>query len=243
MIKESAFLGYPEDFHEKFLIYPPKMKDVIGNKKFSQYRQILTFSQEELDDEFLKKQESAPTPFEFLLVNSYHSKEFEAIAKEAFYFFTKQEVTFLYEKKMILIGDVAKELKRIKSVKDLVFIEESEFFELQNKIRESMGEKAIEPPNPNEHPKIRKMKAKARYRDKIKAKQGGGINLLTSMASICCMGIGITPLNIGEISFASLGVLMAIYQQKEKYAIDIASIQAGADSKKVNPKYWIKNLD
>lgn len=243
MTKEATFLGFPEDFQNKFLIYPPKIKEIVSNKSFGQYRQLLTFSQEELDDEFSKKKETAPTPLEFLLSNSYHNKEFEKIAKEAFYFFIHDEVTFIYDKKLILIGDVNKELKRIKNINDLVFLGEDNFFEFQNKIRESLGEKPIEPPNPNEHPKIRKMKAKARYRDRIKAKQGSGINLLTSLASICCMGIGITPLNIGEMSYAAIGILINTYQNKERYEIDIASIQAGADSKKINPKYWIKNLD
>ena len=30
---------------------------------------------------------------------------------------------------------------------------------------------------------------------------------------------------------------------KEKYTIDIESVLAGADSKKVKPEYWVKNLD
>jgi hypothetical protein len=34
-----------------------------------------------------------------------------------------------------------------------------------------------------------------------------------------------------------------MYQQNEEYDIDIRSLLAGADSKKVKPKYWIKNLD
>ena len=242
MSKEKAFLGLPEDFQGKFLIYPPKVNEVVSNK-FFQYKQILTFSQEELDDEFLKKENTAPTPLEYLLSNSYHNKEFEKLAKEAFYLFTRQEVTFLYDNKTILIGNLEKEMKRIKKLGDLVLLNEDNFFEFQNKIRESMGDKPIEPPNPNEHPKIRRMKAKARYRDKIKAKQGGGINLVTSLVSICCMGIGITPLNIGEMSYAAVSFLINTYQGKEKYEIDIASIQAGGNPKKINPKYWIKNLD
>jgi hypothetical protein len=32
-------------------------------------------------------------------------------------------------------------------------------------------------------------------------------------------------------------------QQKEAYDIDIRSLLAGADSKKVKPKYWIRNID
>ena len=250
MSKESVFLGLPETFENKFQIYPPLIKEIVGNSYFGVYRHLLTVSQEELEDEYLKKDKkqnknnfTVPTPLEFLLINSYHDKGFEKIAKNAFKFFIKQEVTFLYEKKMILIGSIEEVIKEVSSIDNLKFLDEKNYFKFQNKIRENLGEKPIEPPNPNEHPKIRRMKALARYRDKIKAKQGSGINLLTSLASICCMGIGITPLNIGEMSYAAISVIMNTYQQKEKYEIDVASLQAGADSKKIKPKYWIKNLD
>jgi hypothetical protein len=56
------------------------------------------------------------------------------------------------------------------------------------------------------------MKAKARYRDRIKAKQGGGITLEDSLTSICCMGIGINPLNIREMSYAAMNKLMSKFQ-------------------------------
>jgi len=91
-------------------------------------------------------------------------------------------------------------------------------------IRECLGEDKIEPPNPDLHPKIRRMKALARYRDKIKAQKGMGISLETTLVSICCMGIGITPLNIGELSYAALPIIMQTYQNKEKYEIDIRSL-------------------
>lgn len=248
MSKEAVFLGLPEDFLGKFKIYPPKVKETAGNSNFGIYRHILTISQEDLEDEFLKKNKNqkdfnVPTPLEFLLINSYHDENFERLAKQAFKFFIKEDVTFFYEKKLILIGNLEETVKSISSLEELRFLEEENFFAFQNKIRESLGDKPIEPPNPNEHPKIKRMKALARYRDRIKAKQGDGINLLTSLASICCMGLGITPLNIGEMSYAAVGILMNTYQQKEKYEIDVASLQAGADSKKIKPKYWIKNLD
>ena len=53
------------------------------------------------------------------------------------------------------------------------------------------------------------------------------------------MGIGITPLNIGEISYAALSSIKDMSQKKEKYEIDVRSLLAGADSKKVKPVYWI----
>jgi hypothetical protein len=72
--------------------------------------------------------------------------------------------------------------------------------------------KPPEPVNPNEDPRIARIKAKARERDRIKAKQGNkdGISLSTSLLAICCMGIGITPLNIGEMSYASIGPIMSM---------------------------------
>ena len=85
----------------------------------------------------------------------------------------------------------------------------------------------------------------AKKSDTFKAKQAAktGITLFSTMASICCMGIGLTPLNIGEISYVSMQAILNQYQMKEKYEIDIDSLLAGADSKKIKPKYWIRNSE
>ena len=115
-------------------------------------------------------------------------------------------------------------------------------------MRISCGAKAVSPPiaeDPNEDPRIRRIKELARYRDRIKQKQSAknGISLETCLTAICCMGIGITPLNIGEMSYAAIGPIMSMMQDKEKYDVDIRSLLAGADSKKIKPKYWIRNSD
>ena len=245
MIKEQAFLAIPSEYKKGIRVYPPKIHDIVSNRFFPTYRHILTVSQEELEDEYTEKNisQKIPTPLEFILINSYHDKAFEKMVKDAFYFFLKEQITISYEQKMILVGNIKEMLAKATSLEDIPYLNEQNFFDFQNEIRASLGEKPIEPPNPDEHPKIKRMKALARLRDRVKAKQGSGINLITTLASICCMGIGITPLNIGEMSYAAIGLLMQTYQEKEKYAIDIASLQAGADSKKINPKYWIRNLE
>lgn len=74
-------------------------------------------------------------------------------------------------------------------------------------------------------------------------KKGGGPTFGTLLAAICCMGIGLSPLNIGEMSYACVRWLIAMEQQREEYDVDIRALLAGADSKKVKPKYWIKNID
>ena len=248
MSKELFFIGAPVQFKTGVKIYPPTLNEVITTLDYNSYIRVLTYSQEEIEDIFVKDKKeltNLPTPIEFLLNNCYHNEEYERICKEAFKFFLKTDVDFLYEKKLILIGKLEDVLKNLQAVTDLVVISEEEFFDFQNLIRMACDQKIVEPPNPNEHPKIKAMKAKARYRDKVKAKQNAknGITLFTTMASICCMGIGLTPLNIGEISYVAMQAVLNQYQNKEKYQIDIDSLLAGADSKKIKPKYWISNLE
>ena len=57
------------------------------------------------------------------------------------------------------------------------------------------------------------------------------------------MGIGLNPLNIGEISYASIQTLISTYQKHEKYEADCRSLMMGADPKKIGFKYWIRNED
>lgn len=245
MIDAKFFLSLPHNFKNKCKVYPPLVKEVAECDEYYLYYKLLTFSQEEIEDEFISKVDDMsqiPTPLEFLLASSYNDKEVEEIAKKAFKFFIKQEVTFIYEKKAILIGKLEDVIVNIKNLDELVFIEENDFFDFQNLIRESVGADPIEPPVPDEDPRVKRIKAKARYRDKIKMKKGGGISLGNIFASICCMGIGITPLNIGEISYSAILDIFKTYQEKEKYELDMKCILAGGDSKKIKPKYWIRNL-
>ena len=250
MSKEAFFLGEPVWFKPGIKVYPPKLRDVAANRFYQVYSRLLTYSQEEVEDEFVESQkemETYPTPLEFLLANCYHSKDYEIRCKEAFSFFIHEDVTFLYEQKIIIIGKLEEVLKSASTLDDLIVIKEEDFFDFQNLIRECIGKKTVEPPNPNEHPRVKEMKRKARYRDKVKAKNAAkskdGVSLFTTLVSICCMGLGITPLNIGEMSYVAVESILRKYQEKEKYDLDIKSLLAGADSKKIKPKYWIRNFE
>lgn len=235
-------LGYPVEFKKLCLIYPPKVKDVVANKNYALYTKFLTISQEEIEDDFVKKNiplDELLTPFEYLLNNAHNSIEFKTLLEQSFYFYIHENVTILPEQKKIIIGDISE----TKQVQDLRILEEQDFFEFQNLIRETQGAPPIEPPNPNEDARVKAIKAKARYRDQIKEKKGLGNKLETLLSSIYCMNYGLNPLNIGELSYAAIPDLIARYQEKEKYETDIKSLLAGADSKKIKPKYWIRNLD
>ena len=146
MIKELFFLNEPVEFKTDIFIYPPSVKDVITNKNFGLYNQILTYSQEEIEDNFMAEGQNLkeyPTPFEFLLNNSYHDKNYEQYAMKAFELFTHQKVSFLYEAKMIVFGEIEDILKNIKTLEELVVLKEEEFFDFQNLVRQSIGSKPV----------------------------------------------------------------------------------------------------
>lgn len=248
MNKELFFLGQPATFKEGILVYPPRVKDVVTNPLFWTFTQILTYSQEEIEDDFMKEKKEVdvyPTPLELLFNNSYHNKKYEEYAKQAFEFFTKQEVSFLYDVKKIVFGNLGEKLKTINSINELVMLGEEDFFDFQNLVRCAIGKKMVDAPDLKEHPKVKEMKRKARYRDRVKAKQAkkDGLTLEACLTSICCMGIGITPLNIGEMSYVAMNNIFSKFQEKEKYELDIDTLLAGGDSKKINPKYWIRNFE
>lgn len=242
MINSTIFIGEPLTFRNKCKIYPPTVRDVVGNPRYGSFLHILTISHEDVADqlkEILQEGQGSPSPFYFLLLNVYQHEEVEQAAAEAFEFFIHEKVTFAPEEGKIIIGN---------STEDIRTLTEGEYFDFQNMIRIASGLKPAKPPepfDPDEDPRIRRIKEKARERDRIKAKQGtkGGISMETTLVAICCMGLGINPLNIGEMSYASIGPLMKMMQEKEKYDIDVRSLLAGADSKKIKPKYWIRNSD
>ena len=201
-------------------------------------------SKEDIADDFYSnpdyKDLVAPTPLEFLFINCNNTDKSKAnifIKKvhDAFYFFTHEKIQLLHDIKTILIGEINQGK----------YITEENYFSFQNLIRESLGRIAIEAPNPDEDPRIQRFKAKQRERDRVKAKQEAksGLDFNNTLSVLCLIGAGITPFNINDLTYAASNMLIRTYQHKDKYETDIRSLQAGADSKKIKPKYWIRNLD
>ena len=250
MIDERIFLGYPIDFKDICQIYPPTVNDVIGNKDFPIYQSLFTMTQEDLNDAYAQDDmvQYIPTPFQYLLMNYYQDNEMREKIHNAFKQFIHEPVTIVPEIEMLLIGKSEDEIDPDVDLDNPRLLTEENFFDFQNQIRLVMGTDMEKPPDPEEEnldPRIKRYKAKVRASERMLAKKKAnrGPTFGTLLAAICCMGIGLSPLNIGEMSYACVHWLIAMEQQKEEYDSDIRALLAGADSKKVKPKYWIKNID
>ena len=249
MIDERVLLGYPLDFKDICQVYPPTVNDVVGNKDFSIYQSLFTMTQEELDKAFLQDEriQQAPTPFQYLLINYYQDEKIRVKIEDAFKQFIHEPVTIVPEIEMLLIGKSEDELDPEVDLDNPRLLTEENFFDFQNYIRLSMGLDEEKPPKKEEQdldPRIKRYKLKIKQSEELLAKKKlkNAPTLGTLLTAICCMGIGLNPLNIGEMSYACIKWLIAMGQQKESYDISIRSLLAGADSKKVKPKYWIQNI-
>ena len=58
MSKEIFFLNEPVLFKTGIKVYPPTVHDVIVNENYGIYSRLLTYSQEEVEDEFLEAEMS-----------------------------------------------------------------------------------------------------------------------------------------------------------------------------------------
>ena len=250
MIDEKILLGFPIDFKDICQIYPPTVNDVVGNKDFGIYQSLFTMTQEELDKAFLQDERvtQVPTPFQYLLINYYQNDELKEKIEDAFKYFVHEPVTIVPEIEMLLIGKSEDELDPDVDLEDPRLLTAENYFDFQNCIRLVMGQEPAKKPDPEDEnldPRIKRYKMKVKQSEELLAKKKAknAPTLGTLLTAICCMGIGLNPLNIGEISYACVHWLIAMEQQKEEYDIDIRALLAGADSKKVKPKYWIKNID
>lgn len=247
MIDPNFFLGYPVPFKDICKVYPPKVKDILNNKDYPVYKKLFLSCQEDIEDEYVEANlsvEDMPTPFEYLFVMMAAESKIKKIVEDGFKFFIGEPVTILQEQQMIIIGELEEVLKNIKSIDQLRIIKKEDYFDFQQLLRRACGEKEVEPYNPDENAKVKYFKAKARLRDRVKAKNSkDGLTFGSTLAAISCMGFNLNPLNIGELSYVAVSVLIRYYQEKNKYEIDIQSLLAGASSKKVKPRNWIRNIE
>lgn len=250
MIDIRTFLGKGILFFSDIYVYPPKLEETY-DKDFNLWMSLLTLSQEDIWDNIIKKEgrelgekvENALTPFETLLVSCYENELLLKKMEEGIKFFTHKTVKILPKLKIILFTEGIEKIKSSELILNQVkTINKDNYFLFQNLVRQAMGKDKVEMPNPNENPVVARIKAKGRERERIKQKNGNksAIPFILILVAICCMGIGFTPLNIGEIPFAAIDPLFKLYQNKEEYLVSVMAATGGLGNSKIKPKYWIR---
>lgn len=256
----KAFLGRPIPFQDICNIYPPLVDDIIDNPNFFSQLNHFTIAQEDIWDgmnqeridedpyaEWERPKEFL-TPFTRLIAAYSTNPTLRLEIVNGFQIFTQHEFIYLSSLKgFLMINDPIKEYLDKNSdlsdldAEDIKIINNDNFLDFQNAIRAGVGQKSKVSPDLNEHPRIARMKALRRIRDAKKG-QYNKIDITTTLSSVCCMGVGITPLNIGKVTYASINRILKAYQQKEDYEQRTLSASVGMlDTKKHKIKHWIRD--
>lgn len=238
-IQQKAFLNLPFAYSTICMIYPLTIKGIVdlGQNNYSNYLSILTIDEFDIMQQ-LKKRNVQINPeqivvFKFLIDSAKQSYPFLLELKNAFRTFIREEVNILFDDYIIVIGNAT----------DKRFLTLENFGMFQNILRVQNKRAVKEDPPKDESPLKKKFRLKAEYRDAIKRNQKSNDpdapDFLALMSSLCCYD-GISPEQIGNYSFLAFREIFERHQLKDKYSIDIKSLLAGADPKKVKPKSWIK---
>ena len=242
-IQSKAFFNYPYAFSSICLIYPLTIGQIMGSVgmlNYSSYLSILTMDEFDIAENAKRKgitiDPTTINTFHFIIDSAKQNYSFLLEVKNAFRTFVGEEITILFDEYIIVIGDL--EEKR--------FITSENFGDFQNIVRVQNKKTVKEDPPPDESPIRRKFRLKAEYRDAVKRNQKSNDpnapDFLALISSFCCYKDGITPEELKNYSFFAFKEEFERHQLREKYSIDVKSILAGADPKKVKPEPWIKKI-
>lgn len=251
--KEKLFLGAAINFNDICWIYQRQLKEIIamGQSKYHSYLAMLVPDLKEVRKELrknpqIKEEDLNFTSFEYLLLQYQQAEKmyylhddetFLVELKNAFSTFIKEEVHFSLETKEIFIGDISRKRK----------LTEENFEDFQHILLAQHHLPIPEPEPKNESPMARKFRLRKEQVAEAKARQaknnGDSLTLEQTMSSLICLNMGITFENIGNLTMYQLKELFSRAQAKYKYDLDIRMIAAGADPKKIKPKYWLGKID
>lgn len=246
---EEVFLGAPYKLGDICKIYQLTLSEIvlqehsIGMDKYYYYINLLTMEKEDLEEMAKQKGLEANSDlfkdlsvFDYLMLSAANDRNFLLDLKTALSTFIKEEILISSKNKIIIVGDP----------KERRFIKEEGFNELANVLRAFNKMRIKQPPPKNETPMQRRFREKRELRERTKEKQAqkseDNIRFLDLMSSLCTMGIGINVSNIKDLTIFQIKDQLERAQIRERYYTELDMLMAGADSKKIKPEHYVRNL-
>lgn len=240
--------GSPVFIDDICAVYPAKLGEIvdIGYSKFQQYLSILTTSkpiQSGVQDPEIKNLLDKLTDFQYILMLATTDKEIHRLLKEAFLFFTHEDVIFSLTPEQIVIGPLSEHHLLV----------EEKYYDFQRLLRrmyflEQEGEEIII--NPDDDPitvslkkkmienreKVRKAKAKQAAREK------NDLKFSDLIGSITINNCGLNMDNIWNITYYAFHDQLKRMGWRDQFDINNRAALAGAKLKKNQLKHWMRSI-
>ena len=234
-IRCQALLCRPSSLGKVCKVYPMPVGQIVemGQSKYKQLLNMLLLDEIEIAKIIKEKiGEDVPLeeiePLSYLLMSADNNDSFSLELQEAFTTFLKEDILFLPKLNSIIVG---------KDFKQKRLITPKNFRDFQNILMIQNGKKVKAPPPENETAWERKMRlnhekiAEIKKKKNEKAVDGKSFDELIEIAVV--YGI-----DVDKVSLLAFYNLMRRYQAQEKWVQDLQMLCAGADSSKIETKYW-----
>ena len=240
--------GTPVLLDDICAIYPATLGEIVdvGYGNFQQYLGILTATkpvQKKSDDVELTKLLEELTDFQYILFISSVDLQTNKILKDAFQFFTHEEIKIILDPAQIVIGPL--EEKHL--------LTEDKFYEFQSILRrmyfiEVEGEEIVI--NEDDPPAVRALKMKMREnREKVrraKAKKAErektDLKFSDLIGSITINNCGLNMDNIWNITYYAFHDQLKRMGWRDQFNINNQAAMAGAKLKKSQLKHWMRSI-
>ena len=240
--------GSPVFLEDICAIYPAKMGEIVdlGYSKFQQYLSVVLVEKptnSQMKDETLKELIASLTDFQYLLMLTALDIEANQLLKDAFQFFTHENITISLEPAQIIIGPL----------EENHLLTEEKFYDFQRIIKrmyfiEQDGEEIII--NPDDPPHVRRLKEKMREnRNKVrkaKAKQAerekSDLKFSDLIGSLTIDNCGLNMENVWNITYYAFHDQLRRMGWRDQFNINNQAALAGAKLKKNQLKHWMRSI-
>ena len=240
--------GSPVFLEDICAIYPAKMGEIVdlGYSKFQQYLSVVLVEKptnSQMRDETLKELITSLTDFQYLLMLTALDIEANQLLKDAFQFFTHENITISLEPAQIIIGPL----------EENHLLTEEKFYDFQRIIKrmyfiEQDGEEIII--NSDDPPHVRRLKEKMREnRNKVrkaKAKQAerekSDLKFSDLIGSLTIDNCGLNMENVWNITYYAFHDQLRRMGWRDQFNINNQAALAGAKLKKNQLKHWMRSI-
>lgn len=229
-------------------VYPAKMGEIIdeGYSNFQKYLSIMISEKPVItnkEDKELKQLIENLTDFQYLLMMASLDIEVNKTLKQAFRFFTHEEIVFSLDPAQIIIGPI--EEKHL--------LTEEKFYDLQRLLKrmyfiEQEGEEIII--YPDDEPQTKRLKEQMRAnREKVRrakakqaAREGTDLKFSDLIGSICIDNCELNMENIWNITYYAFHDQLKRMGWRDQFNINNQAALAGAKLKKTQLKHWMRSI-
>lgn len=240
--------GSPVFLDDICAIYPVTLGEIVdeGYENFQKYLGIMTMEKPVTtgkEEDELKQLLTSLTDFQYLLLMSAMDLEVNNVLKNAFRFFTHEEVIFSFDPAQIIIGPP--EEKHI--------LTEEKFYDLQHILRrmyfiEQEGEEIII--YDDDPPATKKLKMQMRAnREKLRrakakkaAQEKNDLKFSDLIGSLTINDCGLNISNIWNITYYAFHDQLKRMGWRDQFNINNRAALAGAKLKKSQLKHWMRSI-